>query len=193
MADPMAQAAHDGIKTQMRVPVKPQPVSPGPGAYLDAYNGGPQWNWWAPDNRQYLTQILHCPFGKPGGLLYLKEAWATVPSKSGAVRVRYRAERGSRAGACIKWRPSTNMRKEHSRTWLRVKRVWAERVQGISEEDARAEGVAAVSLADVPRQAAWDERQDFAALWDSIYKSKGLGWDANPWVWGCEFERTEKP
>ena len=29
-------------------------------------------------------------------------------------------------------------------------------------------------------------RQTFALLWDSIYAAKGLGWDANPWVFAAE-------
>lgn len=29
----------------------------------------------------------------------------------------------------------------------------------------------------------------FSSSWDAIYKSKGIGWDANPWVWVVEFKR----
>lgn len=71
-----------------------------------------------------------------------------------------------------------------SRITLTVKRVWVERVQDISEADAEDEGLIyyGETLAEPT------PREKFAKLWDSIYKSKGLGWDANPWVWACEFE-----
>lgn len=78
----MVRAILEGRKTQTRRVVKPQPVSPGDGAYFDAYNGGPQWNWWAPDNKQYLAQIINCPYGKPGDRLWVREKITVARSAS---------------------------------------------------------------------------------------------------------------
>ncbi len=54
----------------------------------------------------------------------------------------------------------------------RIKRVITnircQRIQDISEEDARAEGVA--------------DRFHFSVLWDTIHRKGGMGWDYNPWV-----------
>jgi hypothetical protein len=86
-----------------------------------------------------------------------------------------------------KWRPSIHMPREACRLRLEVLRVWVERVQDISEADAKAEGVEYISVADVPRQSCWTCRQDFAQLWNSLYGT----WDANPWVWACEFRRVD--
>ena len=55
-------------------------------------------------------------------------------------------------------------------------RIWQERLQDISLEDALAEGVASV--------------EEYAALWDSINKAKGTRWEDDPLVWCYEFERT---
>ncbi len=85
---------------------------------------------------------------------------------------------------------------------LRVNRVWAERVQDISEADARSEGIMCSGTGDdvtciVPGlpggELPWSDCavDCFAFLWDATYKAKGLGWDSNPWDWACEFERVD--
>jgi hypothetical protein len=93
------------------------------------------------------------------------------------------------------WRPSIHMFHCFSRITLEVKRVWVERVQEISEADARAEGCnpssdydAAIRRGELPAFGATD---GFRELWDSINADRGHGWDTNPWVWCVEFERVE--
>jgi len=81
-----------------------------------------------------------------------------------------------------------------SRLTLDITGVRVERLQDISEVDAIAEGVAAVSSGGVTLftttgvncfQTAKDA---YAALWESI---NGPGsWDANPWVWVVSFKRA---
>lgn len=88
-----------------------------------------------------------------------------------------------------KWRPSIHMPRWASRITLEITGVRAERLQAITEEDAIAEGVDAVSIAAVPRQAAWSRRQDFSRLWDSMNAKRGFPWASNPWVWVIEFKR----
>ncbi len=70
---------------------------------------------------------------------------------------------------------------------MEVTGVKVERLQENSEDDAIAEGVDAISLADVPRQAAWSRRQDFSRLWDSLNVKRGYGWEMNPWVVAVTF------
>lgn len=58
-----------------------------------------------------------------------------------------------------------------------------ERLQDISEADARSEGCDAAFVGN--RFAGYGTA--FAQLWESI---NGAGsWDANPWVWVVEFRR----
>lgn len=94
------------------------------------------------------------------------------------------------------FRPSIHMPRAFSRITNVVTAVKIERLQEISEEDAIAEGVNAISVAEVPRPAAWSARQDYMRLWDSIngkpLKRKGLppldiSWSANPWVVATTF------
>jgi hypothetical protein len=73
-----------------------------------------------------------------------------------------------------------------SRITLDLTDVRVERVQDISEEDARAEGA---SYGRPPYQSS--EREWFSLLWDSINAKRGYGWDVNPWVWVLSFRRVE--
>ena len=74
-----------------------------------------------------------------------------------------------------------------SRLTLEIKSVRVERVQEISEADARAEGVERAEATDgAPSYAL-----GFSDLWDSINAKRGYGWDTNPWVWCIAFERVD--
>ena len=84
-----------------------------------------------------------------------------------------------------RWRPSIHMPKTIARIFLKVKRVWVERIQDISEEDCRAEGVDTTNAS-----VGGYLKIRFSRLWDSIYPGS---WDRNEWVFAMEFERTEKP
>jgi hypothetical protein len=93
----------------------------------------------------------------------------------------------------VEWRPSLHMPRWASRLTLTVTDVRVQRIQDISEEDAVAEGVDAISMADVKRQSAWSRRHDFAQLWDSINgKREGANWDANPWVVAVSFAAEKR-
>ena len=73
-------------------------------------------------------------------------------------------------------------------------RVRAERVQDITEEDAKAEGCHERLLNDGWKNTGkLTARDDFIMLWEYLNAKRGYSWDTNPWVWVIEFERVEKP
>lgn len=107
-------------------------------------------------------------------------------------------------GAAGKWRPSIFMPRWASRISLRVTAVRMERLQDISEEDAKAEGLSTLTK-DGGRLFKWgipdrdglpgndddgwpwhewevDPRKAYRKLWDSINAARGHGWDTNPLV-----------
>ena len=76
-----------------------------------------------------------------------------------------------------------------SRLTLEITAVRVERLQEISEDDARAEGFSVTEHAGM--DAAFGEaiaKAWFRKLWNSINAKRGYGWSANPWVWVVSFK-----
>jgi hypothetical protein len=91
------------------------------------------------------------------------------------------------------WRPSIHMPRWASRITLEITEVRVQRLQDISEEDARAEGVERFldtfysGLEPRGKNAHASARGAYGSLWEHI---NGAGsWDANPWVWAISFLR----
>ncbi len=94
------------------------------------------------------------------------------------------------------WRPSIHMPRWASRILLEITNVRVERLNAISEEDARAEGIIDGGCLNCgePEPCGCanpepDATDAFAYLWQSIYGQES--WNANPWVWVIEFKRVE--
>ncbi|WAH51932.1 hypothetical protein LMA04_17820 [Pseudescherichia vulneris] len=84
------------------------------------------------------------------------------------------------------WRPSIHMPRWASRITLEIADVRVERLNSISEADARSEGI---TPAAGGVEKGWEHRFNFRELWMSIYGEES--WQANPWVWVIEFRRVE--
>lgn len=144
---------------------------------------------------------LDCPFGKVGDRLWVREAWrlfnradecgcespCSCPSSGTPL---YRA---SHDDGESKWRPSIHMPRWASRILLEITGVWVERLNDISEEDARSEGVSwsdgSTTEVGLPTQMVVDAKDEFARLWQSIYGEES--WRSNPWVWCISFMRIK--
>ncbi|EPO5624634.1 hypothetical protein ACUB6C_002864 [Klebsiella pneumoniae] len=94
------------------------------------------------------------------------------------------------------WRPLIHMPRWASRILLEITDVRVERLNAISEEDARAEGIIDGGCLNCgePEPCGCanpepDATDAFAYLWQSIYGQDN--WNANPWVWVIEFKRVE--
>ncbi|EOT6765125.1 hypothetical protein ACOA15_002383 [Klebsiella oxytoca] len=94
------------------------------------------------------------------------------------------------------WKPSIHMPRAASRILLEITDVRVERLNAISEEDARAEGIIDGGCLNCgePEPCGCanpepDATDAFAYLWQSIYGQES--WNANPWVWVIEFKRVE--
>jgi hypothetical protein len=178
---PMVRAILDGKKTQTRRVIKQQPTN-APGA--------PNLQAWF---EEMDDGFIRCPYGQPGDQLWVRETWNCIDTGRLTQRqdwVRYRATDGDE----MYWRPSIFMPRWASRITLKVTAVRVERVQDITNNDARLEGVAVPhpGISHIPNEAGLWEQQYivcFRALWNEINAKRGYGWDVNPWVWVVEFRK----
>lgn len=182
----MVRAILDGRKTCTRRIVKPQPTA------------------------HYGAQCIKPPY-QPGDILYVRETWERFecrncegdekgncpkePKKSVLDKTcgcyMYRAT--DEISGDAKWRPSIHMPKEAARIWLKVTDVRVERLQEITADDIRNEGLSSAAVHCGDTEIALKEWEN---LWNSTIKKSDLGrygWNASPWVWVIEFERCEKP
>ncbi len=195
----------DGSKTQTRRVMKPQPPKDIPdGVYLDAYDGGPQWNFWTRDGRVCNEMPMWKSRYQVGDMLYVRHAhWyhaAPDVANSGNEQI------WDEITQCVRWptghsvkdcnpeppnafwrkhRSAAQMPKWAARTWAECVKVRVERVQDISEEDALAEGAERLALDDLGHS--WRTyRRGFQSLWDATH-GKGA-WDRNDWVEVYDFK-----
>ena len=153
---PMVKAILDGRKTQTRRVIKDQP----PLSMRDMFK---------PKN-------LKCPYGQVGDRLWVRETFKPYNCMGGFA---YKADGDLSTG--FPWKPSIHMPRGASRITLEITESRAERLQDISEEDAKAEGVKCCP------NAVSDYKHHFMILWDSI-NGKKYPWDSNPWVWVISFK-----
>ena len=132
----------------------------------------------------------NCPLGQPGDQLWVREAFATglCTKTTMAYKATHKAEDLEEGWLeKIKWRPSIHMPRWASRINLLITGVRVERLNDISQEDAKSEGCCYGRGGGVPDLAV-SPADHFPTLWESIYGIKS--WAANPWVWVIEFERV---
>jgi hypothetical protein len=198
---PMVRAILDGRKTQTRRVMRTRVVEGG--AIYDGAGGQM--------DHVDTEEVPEAPKYRPADILWVRETWLHVPDAHDGMGdcTYYRAappeiyrkpylesaprnwdkqnaewmkENG------FKWKPSIHMPRWASRLTLEVTEVRVQRLQEISEEDAKAEGAEpALLLGKMVGGSPDMSRRGFAKLWNSINEKRGFGWGANPWVVAVTF------
>lgn len=210
----MVRALIDGSKTQTRRVVKG--AEKWPAKAVRAVVLETRGTAMAVDARRYsYGPEIKCPYGQPGDRLWVRETHAPQSDCWGAWErsmlhgckqdspiIHYAADEGGQP-FIEKWRPSIHMPRWASRIMREIVSVRVERLQGISEADAIAEGIKItvdsetnkplVRISGKSPPAQYIQKHclvisEYANLFESI---NGPGsWDANPWVWVIEFKRS---
>ena len=197
-----AQKCHDGTKTQTRRAVKD---------FGSFHNGVLHCG-----GKHGLPKAL-CPYGVVGDRLWVREAWCVgkpaLPSGCGIVPY-YGPSKAIDRSVCTKvvhrgawtgddqpkWRSGMFMPRWACRTVLEIAEIRVERLQEISEDDAKAEGVTRIdqgreyyfsAMRSEPDHRNWVDPTDaYKELWESI---NGVGsWSQNPWVWVITFRNLKE-
>lgn len=181
----MILAILGGRKTQTRRLMQPQPVQTPIGWRFVSEDAAFGWSGVPP--MEYFAPL--CPFGFPGGSLWVQEEWgvAAISFDPAYVQVSYSAN-GSDATVhgwhrateyispdlAFQWCEAKRMPRWASRIALRNESMRVEQLMDITEEDASAEG--------------FSSREAFLKAFRAIY---GLAEDANPWLWAIGFKVLE--
>jgi hypothetical protein len=213
----MVQAIFAGTKTQTRRVIKPQPDAD---VLCDLHSN------MGTVTKEHISKLLGFAPYAVGDILWVREKFCKLYDVDGNDQIIYGTEKyyfaaddkmppytyyvrddGTHSDF-PQWKPSIHMPRAAARLFLQVKDIRAERVQDISENDAKAEGVWAY-FKHKEHDGEWHEGSSppfiganiekshntrasaFAELWNSINSRRGYRWDANPWVWVYDFERVE--
>ena len=191
----MVQEILSGRKTQTRRAVKPQPSA--------------KHNWhgwiiestcrkdegkacWAIGQSPLLTNPhrVKPPFGKVGDRLWVRESFRLFDASDecccadfpcNCPRTGTPVFRASHDDGESKWKPSIHMPRSACRIILEITSVRVERLQDITEADAKAEGF---DYPAIEQAFKFKARHNFKFQWDLLYKN----WSENPWVWVLEFK-----
>ncbi len=203
----MVGAILEGRKTQTRRVIKPQPT-------LNFHYHG----WYMKDAYEWTTchplevrhpksqrQVVRCPYGVPGDRLWVREKIDGVMGCDAVYCADYARLVDAHPNGWDVWRDGRrlplktispiHMPRWASRITLELTNVRVQRVQDISEEDAKAEGVdgGCINCGQSPCEPRCigplpGYRDSFAGLWNVINAKRGFGWIMNPWVWVLKFQ-----
>ena len=200
---PMVRAIIDGSKSQTRRVVKPR-KDVAFGCLLQPHELAGEVN---------AGNLENCPYGKIGDRLWVRETFQgpLLESEEQEDEFRYSPDIYKKPGFCayratdtldaidsdgreLGWRPSIFMPRWASRILLEVTGIRVERLQEISEADAKAEGaddgfrqIVAPGNCPEPRcdGVHYGPLWHFRDIWNSIHGPDA--WDANPWVAAISF------
>jgi hypothetical protein len=183
---PMVRAILDGSKTQTRRILKLKP-----GYTIEEEGDGSLWPW-IYDAESDRDCWLDCPYGCVGDQLWVRESFAMATPLMGAgLWPVYRATCHEMDEMGLKWKPSIHMPRSASRILLEIVSVRVERLQDISDADARAEGVKiwADGSCAPDNPYGLTEAGYFELLWTQI--NGAISWSEDPWVWVVEFKQVQ--
>ena len=169
-----------------------------------------------PTSSEWRCTPTSCPFGKPDDRIYVRETFVqgfkTDPSTGDLLQwgadgeelpmtTWFRATDGGISWSDddgwetnVPWKPSIHMPKDLARIWLEITGVRVERLQSISRTDAIAEGIKFFNNDHECGAKNYLDKTDMdyslcpIDSFETLWRSTGGDWEANPWVWVIDFK-----
>lgn len=151
--------------------------------------------------RKTQTRRLAAPRWKAGDLVWVREAWGVAKPYDGLRAALVYAAMGGDTAYCVDYlatprnegwtgraRPSIHMPRWASRLTLEIVATRQERLQDISYEDCRDEGVICPIHGERKHVACTGLHDGYRMLWDDINGAgSNAAWALNPFVWVTTF------
>lgn len=228
----MVQAILRGDKLQTRRFLKPFQIpafNDDIGCWYSTVQQDPRYGFGcsADSEQECINELLKytyaaCPFGDVGTELWVRETFGFKIRNVGGTPHEsyvYKADNIDEYSMIdcnggkypMRWKPSIHMPRKASRILLEITKIRVERLNDISESDAKAEGLKAITkdgktikygIPDSDGMPGTDDlgwpwqewdvsaQKAFKHLWSKVY---GLdSWDSNPWVWVIDFKVLNK-
>ena len=210
----MAQAIAEGRKTQTRRVITKLAKIGHITEFQPSDTRG--YDWAFRDRRMLWNEVTTkrllelCPYSI-GERLYVQEPY-TLTQFGKAVYKDATDQEGRRwtsfqpfdAEGEVRWLAPETMPQWAARSIIEITAIRVERLQDITEADARAEGAQAIAADNMPRiplnllqfvnqhMSRKFLTLGFWRIWNDLYGTDPVkGWDANPWVWVIEFRRVD--
>lgn len=211
----MVQAIGSDLKTETRRLAR-IPWKPSANPQFSQARAGRIGSRWVIHGSEEMTEPFDCPYGDVGDRIAVKESawmwcerrpngktargrdkWRYVPMRSAPVH--YVADGGERpttpivspdTGAAWGWRfkSARFLPAWAVRTHLEITRLRLQRLQEITEDEARAEGCRTLGREPDGSVTLGSRKTTFRQLWNSINGERSP-WDRNDWVWAITFRR----
>ena len=193
----------DGRKTMTRRTWGLEEINQDPDAWCISGHVGAEWGFGNLHCEDDI--IIKCPYGGVGDLLWVREAFTR--REDGVDQILYKADYENirdkldlpkfckEYGFPLpkpRFKPSIHMFRKDSRIQMPISSLRPERLQLITEEDARAEGL--IYHEDFsqwyisPDTLVFGHKTAFSILWDSL-NGKKYPWSGNWWVWVIEWPK----
>ena len=143
-----------------------------------------------------------------GDILYVRETWLAHSRGLNTLAFKYKADGAINDMVSFtkerfnkfykfadeeRWQPSLFMPKEAARLFLKITKIYPERLKMIEAGECKKEGIK-LDFEITDSFTASEYISAFEDLWNSTlnkYQAKYM-WNENPWVWVIEFERIDK-